>query len=98
MSQQTVEYQVPDSRERSERESIMKHFIASVVLAAVLLLALFSPVAVGRAHALVACQPLVHGKSTGGGVVCVGKHGHLHRWPGQIHRGGHFIAVWGGES
>ncbi len=71
----------------------MKHFIASVVLAAVLLLALLSPVAVGRAHALVACQPLVHFPCTGGGVVCVDKHGHVHRWHGQIHRGWHCIAI-----
>ena len=58
----------------------MKQFIVKLIVVAVMLLALLLPVAgAGNAHALVACQPLLHFPCTGGGVICVDKHGHVKR-------------------
>ncbi len=70
----------------------MKRFIVKLIVV-VLLLALLSPVAYGRAQALVACNPLLHFPCTGGGIVCVDKHGHVHRWHGHVHEGWHCIAI-----
>ena len=71
----------------------MKRFIVRLIVVVVLGLVLL-PVAGGeRAHALVACNPLLHFPCTGGGIVCVDKHGHIHRFHGHVHRGWHCIAI-----
>ena len=72
----------------------MKRFIVKLIVVVALLVALSSSALIaGHAHALVACQPLVHFPCTGGGIVCVDKHGHVHRWHGRIHDGWHCVAI-----
>ncbi len=74
----------------------MKQFIVSLALAAMLLLALLSPVAVGHAHALIACPPTAGGlvrSCTGGSIVCVDRHGRVHRWHGHVPTGWHCVAI-----
>ncbi len=71
----------------------MKHFIVKLIVVFALLLVLLLPVAVGHAHALIACNPLLHFPCTGGGIVCVDKHGHVHRFHGVVHRGWHCVAI-----
>ena len=71
----------------------MKKLIVKLIVVAALLVALLLPVAVGHAHALIACNPLLHFPCTGGGIVCVDKHGHVHRWHGRIHDGWHCVAI-----
>ena len=70
----------------------MKQLIIKLIVVAMLLLALLMPVA-GRAHALIACNPLLHFPCTGGGIVCVDKHGHVHRFHGHVPTGWHCIAI-----
>ncbi len=74
----------------------MKRFIVKLIVVAIMLLALLSPVAVGHAHALIACPPTASGlrlPCTGGGVVCVDRHGHVHRWHGHVPTGWHCVAI-----
>ena len=72
----------------------MKRFIVKLIVVAALLAALLLPVAsASHAHALIACNPLLHFPCTGGGIVCVDKHGHVHRWHGHVHEGWHCIAI-----
>ena len=79
----------------------MKRFIVklivSLALAAVLLLALLGSVAgAAHGHALIACPPTASGlvrSCTGGGVICVDRQGHVHRWHGHIPTGWHCVAI-----
>ncbi len=74
----------------------MKRFIVKLIVVAVLLLALLSLVAIGHAHALIACPPTASGlrlPCTGGGIVCVDRRGHVHRFHGHVPPGWHCIAI-----
>ncbi len=79
----------------------MKRFIAKLIVVsvviAVLLLALLLPVAgASHAQALIACPPTASGlrlPCTGGGVICVDRHGHVHRWHGHVPTGWHCVAI-----
>jgi len=69
----------------------MKKLIAKFIIVVALLLALLTPVAAsGRAQALVACQPLVHFPCTGGGIVCVDRHGRVFD---RFHPHSHCVAI-----
>ena len=71
----------------------MRKRIVKLIVVVALLLALSVSVAgSGHAHALIACPPL-HRPCTGGGIVCVDRHGHVHRFHGHIHPGWHCIAI-----
>jgi len=67
-----------------------KRFIV-VVLLAVLAVGLLSFAQTRAASALIACNPLLHFPCTGGGIICIDKHGHLHRW--HINTKFHCIAI-----
>ncbi len=75
----------------------MKRFIVKLIVVFALLLALLLPVAgASHAHALIACPPTASGlrlPCTGGGIVCVDKHSHVHRFHGRIHEGWHCVAI-----
>src|SRR5258708_8839927 len=80
---------------RSQGEKTVKRFIVKLIVIATLGTALLLPVAsASHAHALIACNPLLHFPCTGGGIVCVDKHGHVHRFHGVVHRGCHCIAFY----
>ena len=65
----------------------MKQFIVVTAL----VLALLSPVAVGRAHALIACPFPLHLSCAGhGGLVCVDKHGRVFD---RFHPHSHCVAI-----
>ena len=63
-----------------------------LIVVFMLLLALVLP-AVPHAQALVACPSPFHRPCTGGGIVCVDKHGHIRRWHGKVHPGWHCVAI-----
>ncbi len=75
----------------------MKRFIVKLIVIAALLLALLLPVAsASHAHALIACPPTASGlvrSCTGGGIICVDRHGHVHRWHGHVPQGWHCVAI-----
>jgi len=68
----------------------MKKLVVKFIVVFVMLLALLAPAAVGHAHALIACQPLVHFPCTGGGVICVDKHGRVFD---RFHPHSHCVAI-----
>ena len=68
----------------------MKRFIVKLIVVVALVLALLMPVAVVRAHALVAC-PYPHLSCRGqGAIVCVDKHGRVFD---RFHPHSHCIAI-----
>lgn len=71
----------------------MKRLIVKLIVVIALAVALLLPVASGHAHALVACNPLLHFPCTGGGVICVDKHGHVHRFHGHVPPSWHCVAI-----
>lgn len=69
----------------------MRKFIVKLIVVTALLVLLAGlPVAVGHAHALIACQPLVHFPCTGGGIVCIDKHGRVFD---RSHPHAHCVAI-----
>lgn len=72
----------------------MKKLIIKLIVVLILVLALFlSAVGANRVQALTACNPLIHFPCTGGGIVCIDKHGHIRHFHGRIHDGWRCIAI-----
>ncbi len=72
----------------------MKKLFIVVILLAVLVFGTLAFTPVRAASALIACPPSVSGlriPCTGGGIICVDKHGHLHRW--HINTKFHCVAI-----
>jgi len=74
----------------------MKKLFVKLFVVVALLLALLSVFAAGsgQAHALVACPFPLHLSCAGhGGIVCVDRHGHHHRFHGHVPTGWHCVAI-----